>query len=71
MKNSQTLRMKEKRGCRNIADNKKGGKKARIEEDQKETEDKKLDIKEEDKFKDNNGEKTSNNRTKSEQLNYP
>ncbi|KAB0393932.1 hypothetical protein E2I00_017980 [Balaenoptera physalus] len=45
-------------GRRNVADHKKGAKKARIEEDKKETEDKKTDVKEEDKSKDNSGEKT-------------
>ncbi|KAJ7418256.1 Histone deacetylase 2 [Willisornis vidua] len=45
-------------GRRNVADHKKGAKKARIEEDKKETEDKKADVKEEDKAKDSSGEKT-------------
>ncbi|MBZ3873792.1 Histone deacetylase 2 [Sciurus carolinensis] len=45
-------------GRRNVADHKKGAKKARIEEDKKETEDKKADVKEEDKSKDSSGEKT-------------
>ncbi|KAH0622234.1 hypothetical protein JD844_024358 [Phrynosoma platyrhinos] len=44
-------------GRRNVADHKKGAKKARLEEDKKETEDKKADIKEEDKSKDSSGEK--------------
>lgn len=40
-----------------MVDYKKGVKKVRIEEDKKEIEDKKIDVKEEDKFKDNSGEK--------------
>uniref|UniRef100_A0A2K5ELK0 Histone deacetylase 2 n=1 Tax=Aotus nancymaae TaxID=37293 RepID=A0A2K5ELK0_AOTNA len=58
-------------GRRNVADHKKGAKKARIEEDKKETEDKKADVKEEDKSKDNSGEKTDTKGTKSEQLSNP
>ncbi|KFO31502.1 Histone deacetylase 2 [Fukomys damarensis] len=55
-------------GCRNVADHKKGAKKARIEEDKKEMEDKKADVKEENKSKDNSGEKTDTKGAKSEQL---
>ncbi|EPQ18616.1 Histone deacetylase 2 [Myotis brandtii] len=58
-------------GRRNVADHKKGAKKARIEEDKKETEDKKADVKEEDKSKDNSGEKTDTKGAKSEQLSNP
>ncbi|XP_007452653.1 PREDICTED: histone deacetylase 2 [Lipotes vexillifer] len=58
-------------GRRNVADHKKGAKKARIEEDKKETEDKKTDVKEEDKSKDNTGEKTDTKGAKSEQLSNP
>ncbi|EHB18491.1 Histone deacetylase 2 [Heterocephalus glaber] len=58
-------------GRRNVADHKKGRKKARIEEDKKETEDKKADVKEEDKYKDNSGEKTDSKGAKSEQLSKP
>lgn len=46
-------------------------KKARIEEDKKEAEDKRTDVKEEDKSKDNSGEKTDTKGAKSEQLNNP
>ncbi|EHB08180.1 Histone deacetylase 2 [Heterocephalus glaber] len=58
-------------GRRNVTDHKKGAKKARIEEDKKETEDKKADVKEEDKSKDNSGEKTDTKGAKSEQLSKP
>ncbi|XP_010854878.1 PREDICTED: histone deacetylase 2, partial [Bison bison bison] len=58
-------------GRRNVTDHKKGAKKARIEEDKKETEDKKADVKEEDKSKDNSGEKTDTKGAKSEQLSNP
>ncbi|NWS42826.1 HDAC2 deacetylase, partial [Probosciger aterrimus] len=58
-------------GRRNVADHKKGAKKARIEEDKKETEDKKADVKEEDKSKDSSGEKTDAKGAKSEQLSNP
>ncbi|KFQ79412.1 Histone deacetylase 2, partial [Phaethon lepturus] len=58
-------------GRRNVADHKKGAKKARIEEDKKETEDKKTDVKEEDKSKDSSGEKTDAKGAKSEQLSNP
>ncbi|CAJ0917642.1 unnamed protein product [Ranitomeya imitator] len=44
-------------GRRNVADHKKGPKKARLEEDKKETDDKKSDVKEEDKSKENAVEK--------------
>lgn len=54
-----------------MADHKKGAKKARIEEDKKETEDKKADVKEEDKSKDSSGEKTDTKGAKSEQLSNP
>ena len=58
-------------GRRNVADHKKGAKKARIEEDKKEMEDKKTGVKEEDKSKDNSGEKTDTKGAKSEQLSNP
>ena len=56
---------------RNVTDHKKGAKKARIEKDKKETEDKKADVKEEDKSKNNSGEKTDTKGIKSEQLSNP
>uniref|UniRef100_A0A3B4B6F5 Histone deacetylase n=1 Tax=Periophthalmus magnuspinnatus TaxID=409849 RepID=A0A3B4B6F5_9GOBI len=49
-------------GRRNVANNKKGAKRPRVEEDKKEGEDKKTEIKEEEKSKDIGAEKTDSKR---------
>ncbi|CAJ1077317.1 histone deacetylase 2 [Xyrichtys novacula] len=54
-------------GRRNMANHKKGAKRSRVDEEKKEGEEKKIEIKEEEKTKDNNAEKTDSKSVKTEQ----
>ncbi|KAK6490121.1 histone deacetylase 2-like [Huso huso] len=54
-------------GRRNVANHKKSAKRARVDEDKKETEDKKAEVNEEDKSKDSGSEKTDDKSVKTEQ----
>lgn len=54
-------------GRRNVANNKKGAKRPRVDEDKKESEDKKTEIKEEEKSKDISADKTDSKSVKAEQ----
>uniref|UniRef100_A0A8C5PQA3 Histone deacetylase 2 n=1 Tax=Leptobrachium leishanense TaxID=445787 RepID=A0A8C5PQA3_9ANUR len=58
-------------GRRNVADHKKSAKKARLEEDKKDNDDKKSDVKEDDKSKDGVMEKMDPKGVKSEQSSNP